>query len=100
MATLIVIRNHRAAAFPVDEFEFTAAEVPRVGDYVHLHEQGRVATVDQVLWQVGAQSPRPTRTRREDDARYGAPTGQATRSAVLVVTGTIPGGNAYLNHNH
>jgi hypothetical protein len=66
MGLLVTLQNHRAAAFPVDERSYVWADTaPRVGDYIHLHDQSRLVKVDHIVWMAqehpGAGSRKPTR---------------------------------------
>lgn len=82
MAILVTLQNHRAAAFPVDEQTYNFAEgmVPRVGEYIHLHDQSRLAEVNHVIYMARGN---PNAGTRKPGCAY-------CKAVVLVVTGTDP----------
>jgi hypothetical protein len=65
---LVTVRNYYSSVYPIKETSFEMDLVPRVDDLIHLHVQGRLATVKRVIWQI-------TKTKS---------------SVVLCVTGTNP----------
>jgi hypothetical protein len=42
---LVTFRPARSSVWPIEEVSYTCDHIPREGEYVHLHEQGRLASV-------------------------------------------------------
>lgn len=77
---LVTIQNHRDAQHPVEQKSYVFAEgmVPRAGEHIHLHDQGRLAEVVTVVYM--AQGPHPGTTMAN----------AYCQSVILVVAGHEP----------
>jgi hypothetical protein len=83
MGLLVTLQNHRSSAFPVDERSYVWAEgQPHEGEFIHLHDQGRLVRVDRVVWMATEHPLAGSRSRK--------PTRPGVTAAVVVVTGTEP----------
>jgi len=78
MSVLVTVKNGEWAKHPVEQQSFTADVIPRVGELLWLHDQGRTARVDDVQWMI-----------RWGHEGSGGIRGKAD-AVVLVVTGTEP----------